>query len=199
MEKSQERKAKSKSHSFLVRRPTRRSRGRGVALWPVSPSLFRPRPLARALGTSKKEQERVGRQVRWKLWAMVVLFGMVSPFGLSRNRACRRCWLFGPPAGVAWLLHPAAYPFAPRDFSGSGLAPYFGGLSSPPGFRPGVAQAGVAPPPRPAFKQTGGPEPCNQRNPGYWILASQPVGKPWGVVVTGSKRHPFAPRSFFVL
>ncbi len=37
MVKSQERKAKSKSHSFLVRRPTRRSRGRGVALWPVSP------------------------------------------------------------------------------------------------------------------------------------------------------------------
>jgi len=42
----QERKAKS--HSFLVRRPTRRSRGRGVAPWPVSPSLVRPRPLARA-------------------------------------------------------------------------------------------------------------------------------------------------------
>ena len=30
--------------------PTRRSRGRGVTLWPVSPSLVRPRPLARALG-----------------------------------------------------------------------------------------------------------------------------------------------------
>ncbi|GEM_PF-2454700 len=29
----QERKAKSKSHSFLVRRPTRRSRGRGVTRW----------------------------------------------------------------------------------------------------------------------------------------------------------------------
>ena len=46
----QERKAKSKSHSFPVRRPTRRSRGRGVTLWPVSPSFVRPRPLARALG-----------------------------------------------------------------------------------------------------------------------------------------------------
>ena len=66
---------------------------------------------------------------------MVVLFGMVAPFGLSRNRACRRFWLFGPPAGVAWLLHPAAYPFAARDFSGYGLAPCFDGLSSPPGFR----------------------------------------------------------------
>ena len=32
--------------------PTRRSRGRGVTLWPVSPSLVRPRPLARALGFS---------------------------------------------------------------------------------------------------------------------------------------------------
>ena len=79
-------KSKSKSHSFLVRRPTsmsmridtpddesairqptdnipprdvirtfmatRRSRGRGVMLWPVSPSFVRPRPLARALYTS---------------------------------------------------------------------------------------------------------------------------------------------------
>ena len=43
-------KIKSKSHSFLVRRPTRRSRGRGVMLWPVSPSFVRPRPLALALG-----------------------------------------------------------------------------------------------------------------------------------------------------
>ena len=33
--------------------PTRRSRGRGVTLWPVSPSLVRPRPLARALGSSR--------------------------------------------------------------------------------------------------------------------------------------------------
>ena len=56
-----DRKAKSKRHSFLVRRPTRRSRGRGVILWPVSPSFVRPRPLARALGTSKKEQGRVRR------------------------------------------------------------------------------------------------------------------------------------------
>ena len=32
--------------------PTRRSRGRGVTLWPVSPSFVRPRPLARALGPS---------------------------------------------------------------------------------------------------------------------------------------------------
>ena len=33
-----------------ARSPTRRSRGRGVTLWPVSPSLIRPRPLALALG-----------------------------------------------------------------------------------------------------------------------------------------------------
>ena len=33
--------------------PTRRSRGRGVTLWPVSPSLVRPRPLARALGKGR--------------------------------------------------------------------------------------------------------------------------------------------------
>ena len=53
----QERKAKS--HSFLVRSPTRRSRGRGVTLWPVSPSLVRPRPLARALGASTVKEGRV--------------------------------------------------------------------------------------------------------------------------------------------
>ena len=34
-----------------ARSPTRRSRGRGVTLWPVSPSFVRPRPLARALGS----------------------------------------------------------------------------------------------------------------------------------------------------
>ena len=58
-----ERKAKSKSHSFLVRRPTRRSRGRGVTLWPVSPSLVRPRPLALALGASEERAwaRRAGR------------------------------------------------------------------------------------------------------------------------------------------
>jgi len=84
------------------------------------------------------------------------------------------------------------YPFAPRGFSGYALAPCFDGLSSPPGFRLGVAQAGVALPPRPTFRQTGGPERCNRRNPGCWILASQPVGKPSAVVVSGSKRHPFA-------
>ena len=33
-----------------ARSPTRRSRGRGVTIWPVSPSFVRPRPLARALG-----------------------------------------------------------------------------------------------------------------------------------------------------
>ena len=38
--------------------PTRRSRGRGVTLWPVSPSLVRPRPLARALG--KPEVRPIG-------------------------------------------------------------------------------------------------------------------------------------------
>ena len=153
MEKSQERKAKSKSHSFLVRRPTRRSRGRGVTLWPVFPWFRPPAPLSSGVGRERRKGKSASDgQVRWKLWAMVVLFGMVAPFGLSRNRACRRCWLFGPPTGVAWLLHPVAYPFAPRDFSGSGLAPCFDGLSSPPGFQPGVAQAGVAPPPRPAFR-----------------------------------------------
>jgi len=44
-----ERKAKSKGHSFLVRSPTRRSRGSGVTLWPVSPCFVRPRPLARSM------------------------------------------------------------------------------------------------------------------------------------------------------
>ena len=53
LSKSEERK--SKGHSFLVRRPTRRSRGRGVMLWPVSPSLIRPRPLARALGMTQSK------------------------------------------------------------------------------------------------------------------------------------------------
>ena len=33
-----------------ARSPTRRSRGRGVTIWPVSPSSVRPRPLALALG-----------------------------------------------------------------------------------------------------------------------------------------------------
>ena len=46
-----ERKAKSESHSFLVRRPTRRSRGRGVMLWPVFWESARPRPSIRALGS----------------------------------------------------------------------------------------------------------------------------------------------------
>ena len=41
-----------------VRGPTRRSRGRGVTLWPVSPSSVRPRPLARALGASTVKEGR---------------------------------------------------------------------------------------------------------------------------------------------
>ena len=47
----------------LPRGPTRRSRGRGVALWPVSPSLVRPRPSARALGASEERARarRAGR------------------------------------------------------------------------------------------------------------------------------------------
>jgi len=45
-----EREAKSKSHSSLVRRPTRRSRGRGVMLWPVSPSFRPPAPLSSGVG-----------------------------------------------------------------------------------------------------------------------------------------------------
>ena len=73
-----ERKAKSKGHSFLVRSPTRRSRGRGVTLWPVSPSLVRPRPLARALGASKKEQKRAGRQGPRRYLAVAVLEGKAS-------------------------------------------------------------------------------------------------------------------------
>ena len=43
-------KSKSKSHSFLVRRPTRRSRGRGVAPWPVSPKFSPPAPLSSGVG-----------------------------------------------------------------------------------------------------------------------------------------------------
>ena len=78
MLKNQERKAKRKGHSFLVRRPTRRSRGRGVTLWPVSPSFVRPRPLARALGASKKEQKRAGRQGPRRYLAVAVLEGKAS-------------------------------------------------------------------------------------------------------------------------
>ena len=58
--------------------PTRRSRGRGVTLWPVSPSLVRPRPLARALGASKKEQKRAGRQGPRRYLAVAVLEGKAS-------------------------------------------------------------------------------------------------------------------------
>ena len=106
-------------------------------LWPVFPSFVRPRPLALALGTS--EERARARQAAGSPETLghgcPVLLGMVAPFGLSRNRACRRFWLFGPLADLTWLLHRVAYPFAPRGFPGSGLAPCFDGLSSPPGFR----------------------------------------------------------------
>ena len=85
----------------------------------------------------RKGKSASGGQVRWKLWAMVVLFGSawLPRLAFREIGPRRRFWLFGPPTGVAWLLHPAAYPFAPRDFSGFGLVPCFDGLSSPPGFR----------------------------------------------------------------
>ena len=62
---------------------------------------------------------------------MVVLFGSawLPRLAFTRIRAVLQVLAFGPLAGVAWLPHPAAYPFAPRDFSGSGLAPCFDGLS----------------------------------------------------------------------
>ena len=43
-------KSKEQKPLFSSPPPNPRSRGRGVTLWPVSPSLVRPRPLARALG-----------------------------------------------------------------------------------------------------------------------------------------------------
>jgi len=61
-----------------ARSPTRRSRGRGVTIWPVSPSFVRPRPLARALGASKKEQKRAGRQGPRRYLAVAVLEGKAS-------------------------------------------------------------------------------------------------------------------------
>jgi len=47
-----ERKAKSKGHSFLVRSPTRRSRGRGVMLWLVFTQSRPPAPLSSGVGLS---------------------------------------------------------------------------------------------------------------------------------------------------
>ena len=81
---------------------TRRSRGRGVTLWPVSPSLVRPRPLARALGASKKEQKRAGRQGPPRYLAVAVLegkasvcttcfFGLWLPFAVCRFVPAPRC------------------------------------------------------------------------------------------------------------
>ena len=100
--KAERAKTKSKCHSFLVRRPTRRSRGRGVTLWPVSPSLIRPRPLALALGASKKEQERAGRQDPRRYLDVAVLegkasvcttwfFGLWLSFAECRFVPARRC------------------------------------------------------------------------------------------------------------
>ena len=62
---------------------------------------------------------------------MVVLSGSawLTRLAFREIGPCRRFWLFGLSAGMAWLLHPAAYPFAPRDFSGSGLAPCFDSFS----------------------------------------------------------------------
>ena len=52
-------RAKSKRHSLSSPPPNPPLKGtRGFAL-PISPSLIRPRPLARALGTSKAKRERV--------------------------------------------------------------------------------------------------------------------------------------------
>ena len=90
----------------------------------------------------------------------------------GRRTSCApsRCWLFGPPTGVAWLPHPAAYPFAPRGFSGSGLAPCFDGLTSPPGFRLAWRKQGY---PRRPVRPSG--KPCGQngatgiiRAAGFW-------------------------------
>jgi len=82
--------------------PTRRSRGRGLCIW-LRRRHFPPRPLARALGTFKKEQVRVGRagppgnfgpQLFRPVWQGCRLaFRGIGP--------CRRFWLFGPTAGVA--------------------------------------------------------------------------------------------------
>ncbi|MFZ4699495.1 MAG: hypothetical protein ACOYMG_05555, partial [Candidatus Methylumidiphilus sp.] len=41
-------KSMNSRYCLSARGPTRRSRGRGVMLWPVSPSFVRPRPLANA-------------------------------------------------------------------------------------------------------------------------------------------------------
>ena len=67
-----------------------------------SPSFVRPRPLARALGASKKEQERAGRQGPPRYLAVAVLegkasvcttwfFGLWLPFAVWRFVPARRC------------------------------------------------------------------------------------------------------------
>jgi len=97
------------------------------------------------------------------------LSGLVAPSGCLSVCATRFFWLRSGSV-LRWFVQPAGVPTC-------------------------VAQAGAALPPRAAFK-TVWPERCNRQNPGCWILARWPVGKPSALVVSGSKKHPFAPRRF---
>ncbi len=91
-------KSKEQKPLFSSPPPNPRSRGRGVTLWPVSPSLVRPRPLARALGG----------QVRWGTLGLApglagLPFGPFAELGRvagSGFSVRRRVW----PIGGSWPM-----------------------------------------------------------------------------------------------
>ncbi len=60
--KAERSKGKEQGHSFLVRRPTRRSRGRGVAPWRVSPWVCARAPLSSGVGLQPVACKCVGAQ-----------------------------------------------------------------------------------------------------------------------------------------
>jgi len=137
--------------------PTRRSRGRGVALWPVSPEFRPPAPLSSGVGRIE-ERARARRAGKFA--------DNFEPWLLCPVRQGCPVWPFAKSGRVAvsgflirwrvWLGCSIRRPIRLRHavFPASAWGPWSGGLfnsSSPPGFRPSVAQAGVAPPPRPAF------------------------------------------------
>jgi hypothetical protein len=83
--------------------PTRRSRGRGVMLWPVFPEFRPPAPLSLGVGRVQERAgaRRAGRSAG-KLWAAVVPPGLAGlPFGLSRNWAVPQVLAFWSAGGQA--------------------------------------------------------------------------------------------------
>jgi hypothetical protein len=75
-------------------------------LWPVFWESVRPRPSIRALGTSKKEQGRVGRagSLETLSHGSAILFGRVGPFGLLQMQAVLQILAFWCVSGAGLVV-----------------------------------------------------------------------------------------------